>query len=486
MNDTTETGPDADTGAPASTEHPWLIPDGPTLARTLPGILAGTREGLIDGRIAPSQSVRRTTKEVAAIDLDEPIGAEAAALELADLMERGDLRSAGSRCFGYFNPTAAWPGVLADVVVSARNPQLAVTTHAPASMAMERRALAWMIERIGWSGEASGHFTSGGSEANGAGLLVALIRADADFADQGVRALRGAPRIYASADSHLAWVKLARAAGIGAAAVRLIPTDGAGRMSSEALAQTVESDQRAGDVPILVAATVGTTNAGAIDPVAECRAICDRFGVHLHVDSAWAGALAASDEHRHHVAELELADSLTIDAHKWLSVPMGTGMVFVRNREWLHRAYGVATGYMPTGDGEDAYITTGQWSRRFLGARLWMMLRANGRAGYEALFRAHFALARSLRDELPTHGWRVLNDTPLPVVLFEDAREGAESQAIADGLEHHGELWLGRVEYEGRSALRACMTSFLTGPDDTAVLLERLGQVRRAVTAAGA
>lgn len=460
---------------------PWELPETEELGRCLAALLKGLPEELRAGPIAPVRGAEATEASVRGLDLGRPIGARAAAFEMAGLMAEGDLRSAGARCFGYFNPTAAWPAVLADLVVSARNPQLAVTTHAPASMAMERRVLAWMAERIGWDAGATGHFTSGGSEANGAGLLIALVRAEPRFAEEGARAFRGAPRIYASKDAHLAWIKLARAAGLGTDAVRLVSTDGRGRLDPAALAGAMAEDRARGDVAVMVAATVGTTNAGEIDPVLECRALCEEHGAHLHVDAAWAGALVVSDDHRPLVSCLELADTVTIDAHKWLSVPMGTGMAFARKREWVHRAYAVRTGYMPAGDGEDAYITTGQWSRRFLGARLWMMLRATGADGYREMFARHFELADALRTALAERGWRVRDGSALPVVLFEDALYGLPARALADALEKDGATWLGCVEYEGREALRACMTSFLTGPDDIALLLERLDAVREAL-----
>jgi glutamate/tyrosine decarboxylase-like PLP-dependent enzyme len=343
---------------------------------------------------------------------------------------------------------------------------------------MERRVITWLNERLGFPAEATGNFTSGGSEANATALLVALVRANPAFADEGLASFAGAPCFYASADSHLAWIKIARAAGLGRNAVRLVSTSGDGRLDPQALRRMLIADREAGRRPVMVVATAGTTNAGEIDPMADCRALADEFGLHLHVDAAWAGGLILDPERRGLLDGIEHADSVTIDAHKWLSVPMGAGMILVRDARAVAQAFAVTTGYMPAGDGADAYVTTSQWSRRFLGLRLWLMLRATGSAAYQAMFARQFALAAYLRERLVERGWRIHNRSPLPVVLFGDAEDRFSSRELADALEADGQTWLGCVDYEGRTLLRACVTSFLSEHEDVELLLERLDVVR--------
>lgn len=400
--------------------------------------------------------------------------------EAAELMREGDLLSAHARCFGYFNPTASWPGMLADFLVAARNPQLAVVSHATAAVKMERRLIAWLAGRLGLPDGAGGHFTSGGSEANGAGLQAALTRAIPGFADEGLAAAPGRPLVYASADSHLAWIKLARGAGMGASAVRLVETDGGGRISPEALARTIAADRKAGGLPVMIAATAGTTNAGLIDPLHACADIAARENLHFHVDAAWAGALMLDETRRGLLDGIERADSVTADAHKWLAVPMGAGMIFLRDPGLMARAFAVSTGYMPDGDGADPYVTTNQWSRRFIGAKLWATLRSVGQAGYQALFDQHFELAARLRASLPERGWRLHGEGVLPILLFDDP-EGRDSQAIADWIEADGSCWVGRVDFEGASVIRVCFTSYLTEWSDVEILLDRLDAARAAL-----
>lgn len=413
-------------------------------------------------------------------DFETGIGSVSSARQLADLMRDGDLLSAHARCFGYFNPTPLDAAVLADLVVAARNPQLAVTSHAPASVAIERSVIAYMARRASLPDGAGGHFTSGGSEANATAVQIALSRAEPGFGPEGVSAFSGPPRIYVSSDSHLAWIKIVRAAGLGTSAVRLVPASADGVMDIAALRQCLAEDRAAGLVPVMIGATAGTTNAGMIDPLAAIADVAAREGLHLHVDAAWAGALVLDDQRRDLLTGIERADSITIDAHKWLSVPMGAGMILVRDPANLRAAFDVATGYMPAGDGADPYVTTFQWSRRFIGARLWTALRAIGRQGYQAMFDREFALADRLRAGLRDRGWTVRNKSALPVILFDDP-EGRDSQAIADWLEADGEVWLGRVDFSGHSVLRACITSFLADDADIDVLLERLDAARGAV-----
>ena len=178
-----------------------------------------------------------------------------------------------------------------------------------------------------WRWGAGGHFTSGGSEANYTALLCALSRAEPGFSSQGSRAFAGPPTFYVSADSHLAWIKIAQMAGIGRDAAKLVQTDGAGRMDPRMLRAMIAHDRAerhgAGDggrhrgarpMPAWLTRYPPATNAAR------------HFGMWFHVDAAWGGAIAASRRYRHALAGIELADSVTIDAHKWLATTMGCGM----------------------------------------------------------------------------------------------------------------------------------------------------------------
>src|SRR5439155_7824845 len=191
---------------------------------------------------------------------------------------------------------------------------------------LEAHVIRAVARRAGLPPEATGHFATGGSEANYTSLLCALTRAERGFATDGVRAFSGPVSLYASRECHIAWLKVAHQAGVGRSALRLVDTDGKGRMDPRSLAREVAEDRAQGTVPVLIVATAGTTGAGMIDPLLECAQIAHDHGVWFHVDAAWGGAALATDRLRGALDGIEHADSVTIDAHKWFATTMGCGM----------------------------------------------------------------------------------------------------------------------------------------------------------------
>jgi glutamate/tyrosine decarboxylase-like PLP-dependent enzyme len=204
--------------------------------------------------------------------------------------------------------------------------------------------------------------------------------------------------MYTSRECQPAWFKIVHQAGIGREALHLISTDGHGRMDAGALAQAVSQDRACGQVPVLISSTAGTTGAGMIDPLGECARICRQEGLWHHVDAAWGGAALASERLRGLLAGIELADSVTIDAHKWFATTMGCGMFITRDPSILSVAFKVAAEFMPSSVTQlDPYLNTVQWSRRFLGLRLFLSLEG---AGWEATGSTSSAPWRSQRTRV--------------------------------------------------------------------------------------
>jgi glutamate/tyrosine decarboxylase-like PLP-dependent enzyme len=289
----------------------------------------------------------------------------------------------------------------------------------------------------------------------------------------------GPPRIYASKESHLAWFKIAHQTGIGRDAVQLVPTDGAGRMDAAALQAAVERDRAAGCLPVMVAATAGTTNAGMIDPLVQIRQIARDNGLWYHVDAAWGGAICASLKLGEIMAGIEIADSITLDAHKWLAVPMGAGVILCRDQGLLGRTFGIETSYMPEGvAGLDPYANSAQWSRRFMGFKLFLSLAVVGRDGYAAMIGRSVDLAKRLQDILAASGWTVVNDPSLAVVCFVDEHSGVDPAVVAKRVVERGEAWISVARFEGRPVLRACITSHRTTEADLERLVEALNAAR--------
>src|SRR3990172_78975 len=281
------------------------------------------------------------------------------------------------RYFGLFNPSVTLASIIADTLVAMYNPQLATWRTSPAANEIERHTLAWLMGKFGLPADAIGCFTSGGAEANLSAVVVALTRAFPDYGEHGLRGLSASPAIYATGEAHHSFNKIAHMTGLGRRAIRTVATDRDLKMDLGDLARRVAEDREAGFAPLMVVGTVGTTGAGAIDPLPELARFCRSQGLWFHVDAAWGGAAIISPLLRSHLAGIDAADSITCDAHKWLSAPMAAGMFFCRHPDTVGEAFRAETSYMPgktAGPVRDPYTTSVQWSRRFIGLKLFFSL----------------------------------------------------------------------------------------------------------------
>jgi glutamate/tyrosine decarboxylase-like PLP-dependent enzyme len=256
-------------------------------------------------------------------------------------------------------------------------------------------------------------------------------------------------------------------AGLGQVGLRVVSTDQDLKMDLSDLARAVERDRRQGHVPLMVVGTAGTTSAGVIDPLADIARFCKSERLWFHADAAWGGAAAVSPGLRTYLEGIELADSITCDAHKWFSVPMGAGMFFCRHAEAAARAFRADTPYMPshTTDVTDPYVVTAQWSRRFIGLKLFLSLAHRGEDGYVSMIEHQRQMGDVLRDCLVRSGWRIVNATPLPVVCF--TRAGLKTSDFVAKVLDRQIAWIAEVRLAGGPpVLRACMTSFRTTKTD--------------------
>jgi glutamate/tyrosine decarboxylase-like PLP-dependent enzyme len=239
----------------------------------------------------------------------------------------------------------------------------------------------------------------------------------------------------------------------------------------------------------MIVATAGTTSAGVIDPIDELARIATRERLWLHVDAAWGGGAALVPELRPALGGIEKADSITFDAHKWLSAPMGAGLFLTRRTEILKKAFGVATNYMPRDgaglDVVDPFTHSIQWSRRFIGLKVFMSLLVAGWEGHAEEIRRQTAMGDRLRQRLSRSGWAVVNQTPLPVVCFVDhALQDGDSagylEAVCKSVVDSGEAWLStaRIGNDNRPVLRAGITSYRTEVAHVDALVESLDRAR--------
>ena len=447
-------------------------------------------------RVTPVLDLEAIRRELAPFDFERPVPPLAAFDFAVESLWKWQVHTPHPRYFGLFNPAPTTLGIAADALVAAFNPQLAAWSHSPMAAEIEQHLIRTLAARFGFDpGRVEGTFASGGAEANHTTLLTALTRAFPEVGRRGLLALRSQPVLYVTPETHHSFLKAARLCGLGAESVREVRVDSRLRMIPGDLAARIEEDRKDGCTPFLVVATVGSTSAGAIDPVAEIAQVTDEAGgLWLHVDAAWGGAAALVPELHPILDGTARADSLTLDAHKWFSVPMGAGLYVTRQTGILERTFRVGARYMPR-EGEalpvaDPYAHTMQWSRRFIGLKLFLSLAVAGWEGYAEAIRHMTAMGDRLRRRLREEGWAIVNDTPLPLVCWvdssRDGRSAAFLERIAAAVVASGEAWIGTVSLgEAGLALRACITNYRTGPEDVEALVAALGRARREVLGEG-
>jgi len=426
------------------------------------------------GRVAPQLARGEVLRELEErYRFDAPQALDDVAADVVALLARGILHPAHTRYFGLFVPGVRFSSVVADLITASINPQIGGWFHSPAGVELEEHTLRFLLRALGFDPDASAaHFTSGGSEANLTAALSALAHAHPETATRGVRALDRQPLIFVSREAHHSLWKVARHMGLGTDAVRAIETDERFRMRVDAL-----REQLAREKPFLIVATAGTTAAGAIDPLEEIADVCAEHGIWLHVDAAWGGAAVLSPQLKPHLRGIERADSIACDAHKWLSVAMGAGMFFTRRPEALARAFEVEASYVPRAaePEPDFYRASLQWSRRFIGLKVFLALAELGAAGLAAQLEQQTALGDRLRDALRTRGWEIVNDTPFPLVCFR--RDGVDSAELVRRVVADGNHWISHAIVGGtHSVARACITNHETTADDVDSLAEAITQ----------
>lgn len=391
--------------------------------------------------------------------------------------------------YGLFNPTPSFMGVLADLLVAAFNPQLGAWHHQPAAVETERHLVRYFARAIGMPETAYGSFTSGGSEANLTAVNVAIARQYPQVAEKGLRALDRQPVVLASEESHHSLDKAVQQVGLGRDALIRVPVSGlAEGMDPAALEAAIDRCHADNLDPFLVVATAGTTNAGIIDPLREIGTLCRQHGIYFHVDGAWGGSVILSDRLRGLLDGIDLADSVIIDAHKLLSVPMGAGIFLCADKAWQAAAFDLDPAYVPRSKagGMDNFRLSMQFSRRFIGLKLFMTLAVAGRKGMARTIEGQLEMGRRLADLLEADGWRVVNGARLGIVCFEHpgwselpAEDCAERhEAVAREVVDSATSWISTTRMVGRPVLRACITSYRTREPDLQRLLESLSQAR--------
>ncbi len=424
----------------------------------------------------PDRPVQRPAEQRTYGPLDGTLpetGGDASAIldDLCREMTEQGFHVPAANYFGLMNPTPTYMGVLAETLVAALNPQLATLARSQLASKIEIETLRWIGERMGWSGNFNGTFTSGGNEANFSGMALALAAKFPTVIEHGLHSISGQPTVYASAESHHSLDKSAGLLGIGRQALRRVSVDQSFRMDPAQLDRLIAQDKAAGHKPFCVVATAGTTNSGIVDDITAIAAICQRHELWLHVDGAYGASVVFSNRRRDAVRGIELADSITVDPHKWLAVPFAAGVILTRHANVLEQAFSVASPYMPKAAGamlpDNSRIST-QWTRRMNSLKLWLTLRVHGRQAYEDHIERNFELAEGFTKWLATsEHYEQATPMMLPIVNFRlrNCPEGKRCDAhaaIVDAVTHGGQRWISETQVAGASVLRMMVISYLT------------------------
>ncbi len=374
--------------------------------------------------------------------------------------------------FAWVNSPPALMGVVAEALAAAMNSSAAGGDHA--AVHLERQVVRWLAELAGLPPGAGGLLASGGSMATLTGLAVARYRAMAaagvDVRTSGLQNNRGRALLYATTEAHGCVRKAAELLGIGSANIRLVGMDSEFLMRPADLAVMLAGDLAAGDVPVAVVASAGTVNTGAIDPIDEIADVCARTGTWLHVDAAYGGPpVLLLDEFASVRRALGRADSVGIDPHKWLYVPVDAGVVLFAEPELARDAFSLVPPYLRTDSEEPWFSEYGfEQTRPFRALKLWMTFQQFGLAGYRDLITSDLRLAGYLRARVESSSELEFLAGGLSVVCFryrppgwdgDDSALDELNDHVASAVQLGGRAFLAKTTVHGATALRACIVN---------------------------
>jgi len=406
------------------------------------------------------------------------------------------------RFFGYVASPATPPGAFADLIASALNSNVTSWRSGPAATEIERTVVGWLGSLIGYNinHNAYGLLTSGGSMANLTALLIAhRAKSDGDVASMGLWNSRTPMTLYASEQIHMSIPKAADILGLGRAQVRLVEVDDRFRMNVRRLRQTIAKDLENGLKPFCVVGSAGTVNTGAVDPLDEIAEVAREFGLWFHIDGAY-GALAALDETKRPLFRgIERADSVSLDPHKWLYVPIDSGCLLFRDEARARAAFSFDSADYIKVHEQNAAEAFAFWnygpelSRRFRALKIWLTLRYYGVQRIAAAISEDNALAAYLAEQVEAATDFELLAAPelsiccfryVPPSLKEGLRTSGRDPAAIDAdldrlntnimnlVQRGGRAYLSSATIRGKFALRACITNFRTTRADIDQTLE--------------
>ncbi len=442
----------------------------PVLARTKPGDLV-------------SRLPRRAP--------EEPEPWEAIERDLDALIEPNLTHWQHPGFLAYFAVNSSVPGIAGEILAAGYNQVGILWRSSPASNELEQGMVRWLAELVGLPDSFDGQLAD---TASGASLIALAAAREQAFPDVRKTGLAGLPPgvVYCSELAHSSIDKACVVLGLGLAGLRKVPHDDAFRMDVAALERAIAADRAAGRRPIAVVATAGTTAVTSVDPLPEIASLCEREGLWLHVDAAYAGAAASLPEKRPLFAGWERADSVVFNPHKWLFLPLECTALLFRRMERVRRAFSVVPHYLETPEGAAGvreYMDYGvQLGRRFRALKAWIALRTFGAAGVRERLRAHLDLARQLEEVLRSRAdVEIVAPVPFSVVVFRftgtglsPEEEDALNRGILERVNEDGRFFISHAVVRGRFVLRAAFGSLRTEPRHVTAFVGVLEEAARA------
>jgi aromatic-L-amino-acid/L-tryptophan decarboxylase len=394
------------------------------------------------------------------------------AFALADLLENS--RAQNGRFFGYVMGSAEPVSVLGELLAAALNQNLTSWRSGPAATTIELALVEKLARELGCEGF-SGSFCGGGSSANLMGLAMAR-ESKCPANEAGSRPAV----VYASSEIHMSIPKAVALLGLGQENLRAIPVDEHFRMRADALENAIAADVQAEKTPIAVVATTGTVSTGAVDPLEAVAAIARKYDLYLHVDGAYGGLAALAVPER--IGPLGLADSVSLDLHKWLYQPIDCGLLLFRDRELARRTFAYTDDYVSSfaEDPLEAFMffeESMELSRRFRALKVWLSLRYHGLGSYRASIREDLDLAQSLARKIQDNDrLELLAPVELSAVCFRACGVASAdldelNRSVLTAVNERGRVYISNATINGRFALRACITNHRTTTEDLDVLI---------------
>ncbi len=380
------------------------------------------------------------------------------------------------RFFAYFAISAAPITILAEALAAALDVNAMLWRTSPAATELEDVTLGWLRGMLGLPDTFHGIVYDTASISGFTALAAARESLGLDIRERGMAGRTDLPalRVYITEHTHSHIEKGAVALGIGRENVVRIPVDNAYAMQPEALARAIDDDRAHGRRPMCAVATVGTTSTTSSDPVAAIAQVTRERNLWLHVDAAYAGPAAILPEFRHLLDPAHAADSLVVNPHKWMFVPVDLSVLYVRDPELLRRTFSLVPEYLITPEaGVHNYMDYGlQLGRRFRALKLWFAIRTYGVRGIQERLRAHVALAQEFAGWVAAEpDWELAAPHPLSVVCFRYARGNAQ---ILDAVNRDGRIFISSTRLEGRTVLRLAIGNERTTRDDVVLAWEIL------------